>query len=131
MRPVRLISTDPSEFGVIGIGQEAQGFLAFGQFAKGVIAVGQIAIGVVAVGQVSISIAGVGQVGGAVAWFAGMLGLGGRGLCLRLIPGLDLPRTPPHEVSLDAVMSGTPSQRGLGARQRAAHEHAARGVCAA
>jgi hypothetical protein len=106
---VRFISTDPGEFGVIGVGQEAHGFFAFGQFAKGVIAVGQIAIGVVAIGQVSFSIAGVGQVGGAVTWFAGMVGLGGRGFCIRLIPGLDLPRDPPPEVALDAVWQGNAS----------------------
>ena len=104
---MRFLSTDPSEFGVIGVGQEAHGFFAFGQFARGVVAVGQLAIGVVAVGQVSFSIVGVGQVGGGVGWFAGMLGLGGRGVCLRLIPGLDLPRIPPPEVPLEAVLHGS------------------------
>jgi hypothetical protein len=103
---VRLVSTDPSEFGVFGVGQLAHGVIAVGQFARGFIAFGQVAVGVVAVGQLSFSIVGVGQLGAGVAWFTGMLGLGGRGFCFRLIPGLDLPRTPPPEVALAAVWQG-------------------------
>lgn len=123
---MRWVSTDPSEFGVIGVGQHAHGFFAFGQVARGVIAIGQLAIGVVAIGQLSFSVVGVGQVGGGVAWFAGMLGLGGRGICFRLIPGLDLPRTAPPQVTLNDIWQGakgyvrlaavpTPSGAGLGA----------------
>lgn len=102
---MKLISTDPSEIGIFSVGQTAEGIFAFGQIARGFIAIGQIAIGVVAVGQVSFSVLGAGQVGGGVAWFAG-LGVGGRGACLRLIPGLDLPRDPPPLVPLDAAMRG-------------------------
>jgi hypothetical protein len=35
-----------------------------------------------------------------------MAGVGGRGICLRLIPGLDLPRDPPALVPIDAAMRG-------------------------
>lgn len=103
---MRWLSTDPSEFGIISVGQHAHGFFAFGQMARGVVAIGQLAIGVVAVGQLSLSIVGVGQVGGGVAWFAGMLGVGGRGICLRLIPGLDLPRRAPNETPLAEIWQG-------------------------
>ncbi|MGK4003805.1 hypothetical protein WMF31_14330 [Sorangium sp. So ce1036] len=103
---MKLISTDPSEIGVVSVGQFAHGIFAFGQFARGFIAIGQVAIGVVAVGQISFSVLGAGQAGGGIAWFAGMVGVGGRGVCLRLIPGLDLPRDPPPVVPLDAAMRG-------------------------
>jgi hypothetical protein len=103
---VKLVSTDPSEIGILSVGQFAHGFFALGQFARGFIAVGQIAVGVVAIGQVSFSVLGVGQAGGGIAWFAGMLGVGGRGICLRLIPGLDLPRDEPPLVHLDAALRG-------------------------
>ncbi|AUX44609.1 uncharacterized protein SOCE26_060750 [Sorangium cellulosum] len=103
---MKLVSTDPSEIGVVSVGQFAHGILAFGQFARGFIAIGQIAVGVIAIGQVSFSVLGAGQAGGGIAWFAGMLGVGGRGVCLRLIPGLDLPREPPPLVPLDAAMRG-------------------------
>jgi hypothetical protein len=106
---VRLISFSPDEMGVVAVGQEAHGFIAFGQMARGFIAVGQLAFGVVAVGQLSASIVGVGQVGFGVAWFTGMLGLGGRGICLRLIPGLDHPRVPPEHMSF-AQIAGDPQR---------------------
>jgi hypothetical protein len=102
---VRLFST-PTEFGIIGVGQEAHGVFAFGQVARGFVAVGQLAVDVVAVGQLSFSILGVGQVGGGISWFAGMLGVGGRGLCLRLIPGLDPQRVAPETIDLARVRSG-------------------------
>lgn len=102
---MRLFSTE-SELGVIGFGQHAWGLLAIGQTARGLIAVGQGAIGVVAVGQAAFGIVAAGMVGGGVAWFAGMIGIGGRGFCLRLIPGLDLARTPPPTVPLEAVWAG-------------------------
>jgi hypothetical protein len=103
---VKLVSTDPSEIGILSVGQFAHGIFAFGQFARGFIAVGQVAIGVVAIGQLSSSVLGVGQAGGGIAWFAGMGGVGGRGICLRLIPGLDLPRDTPPLVDLGAAMRG-------------------------
>lgn len=103
---MKLLTTDPSEIGVVSVGQFAHGIFAFGQFARGFIAVGQVAVGVVALGQLSFSVLGVGQAGGGIAWFAGMVGVGGRGICLRLIPGLDLPRDPPALVPIDAAMRG-------------------------
>jgi hypothetical protein len=111
MAAVRFISTDSSELGIIGVGQFAHGFFAFGQVACGVVAVGQAAVGVLAIGQASFSICGAGMVGGGVAWFGGMLGIGGRGVCIRLIPGLDVPRTLPETVPFHAVWQG--ATRGL------------------
>jgi len=104
---VRWLSTNDHEFGIVSVAQVAHGVFAFGQLARGIIAVGQVAIGVVAVGQASFGVFGAGMVGGGVAWFAG-IGVGGRGkgLCLRLIPGLDLPRTAPDQVSLADVQQG-------------------------
>ena len=99
--------------GVVAVGQEAQGIFAFGQFARGFIAVGQVAIGVIAVGQLSASVVGIGQVGIGVAWFTGMIGLGGRGFCLRLIPGVDPPRIAPSTVPFEAIANGPPGTEGF------------------
>jgi len=55
---------------------------------------------------------GVGQVGFGVTWFAAMLGIGGRGICLRLIPGLDPPRRAPELVPFEAIAHGTPNAAG-------------------
>jgi hypothetical protein len=109
---VKLFSMN-GEPGVVAVGQEAQGIFAFGQFARGFVAVGQIAIGVVAIGQVSASVVGVGQVGIGVAWFTGMLGLGGRGFCLRLIPGIDPPRSSPATLPFEALANGAPGAEGF------------------
>lgn len=109
---MRLLSND-DDFGFIGIGQSAVGVIAIGQFARGIIAIGQVAIGVVAVGQGVVSIVGVGQGGIGVAWFAGMLGLGGRGICVRLIPGLDLPRDAPRAVSIEQIAFAPPNTEGF------------------
>jgi hypothetical protein len=106
---VKLLSSG-DEFGIVSVGQEAFGVFAFGQLARGFVAVGQVAIGVVAVGQLSVSVLGIGQGGIGIAWFAGMLGVGGRGICLRLIPGLDLPRIPPATVAFDDLARGALAQ---------------------
>ena len=79
------------------------GIFAVGQVARGFIAIGQLAVGVVALGQGCVSIWGVGQGGIGVGYFAGMLGFGGRGICIRLIPGLDLPRERIATQAIDAV----------------------------
>jgi len=108
---VQIVSTDPHQFGIIAVGQEAWGFIAIGQMARGFLVLGQLAIGVAAIGQCTACIWGVGQVGMGVAWFSGMMGLGGRGYggVLRLIPGLDPPRRSPDTVPLDDVMAGRAS----------------------
>jgi hypothetical protein len=102
---MRLLSFD-GEPSVISVGQQALGIFALGQFARGFIAVGQVAIGVVAVGQGAVGIFALGQGGLGVTWFAGMLGFGGRGFCLRLIPGLDPPRIAPKTVSIESLEQG-------------------------
>lgn len=108
---MQIVSTNPNEFGLIAVGQEAWGFVAIGQMARGVLVVGQLAVGVAGAGQCCACIWGVGQVGFGVAWFGAMIGLGGRGFggVLRLVPGLDPPRLAPAEVPLDDVMAGTTS----------------------
>lgn len=109
---MRALSTGP-EFGIVSVGQEAFGVLAIGQFARGFIAIGQIAIGVFALGQGVVSVVGLGQGGIGVTWFAGMLGVGGRGLCLRLIPGLDPPREVPAVVPFEQIALGPPGSEGF------------------
>lgn len=105
---MQIVSTDPKQFGIIAIGQEAWGVIAIGQMARGFIVLGQLAVGVIGVGQCAAVVWGVGQVGIGVAWFTGMVGLGGRGYggVLRLVPGLDPPRVAPDAIPLDDVMSG-------------------------
>lgn len=106
---MRIVSTDPNEFGFIAIGQLAWGFIAIGQMARGVFVLGQLAVGVAGVGQCICCIWGVGQVGMGVAWFSGMVGVGGRGFGIvgRLVPGLDPPRLAPPAVSYgEAVAVG-------------------------
>jgi hypothetical protein len=105
---VQIVSTNPNEFGLLAVGQEAWGFVAIGQMARGVLVLGQLAVGVAGVGQCCACIWGVGQVGLGVAWFGAMIGVGGRGFggVLRLIPGLDPPRLAPPEVPLEAVLAG-------------------------
>lgn len=88
---MRLLSTDPSEPGVIAVGQVAVGIFAFGQSAHGIVAIGQLARGVVAVGQLAIGVVALGQ--GAVGlWFGtGMVGIAGQrgyGLVLHTLPRL-------------------------------------------
>lgn len=100
---MRIFSTD-GQPALIGVGQEANAIFAFAQVARGFVAVGQVAVGVVAVGQLCFAVVGLGQAGGGVAWFAGMLGVGGRGLCLRLIPGLDPPRVCPATVPIENLL---------------------------
>ena len=106
---MRLFSAS-GEPAVVGVGIAPIGIFAIGQFARGIVAVGQVAIGVVVLGQGAISIVGIGQVGIGITWFVGMVGLGGRGFCLRLIPGLDPPRasmpTVPVEYLLSAPQGG-------------------------
>lgn len=105
---MQVVSTNPNEFGILAIGQEAWGFIAIGQMARGVFVLGQLAVGVAGAGQCCACIWGVGQVGFGVGWFTAMVGLGGRGYggVLRLIPGLDPPRQAPPEVPLDQVVAG-------------------------
>jgi hypothetical protein len=104
---VRLFSSD-GDPAVIGVGQEANAIFAFGQLARGFIAVGQVAVGVVAVGQLCFAVVGLGQAGAGVTWFAGMLGVGGRGFCLRLIPGIDPPRVAPPTTTFESFLDGSP-----------------------
>jgi hypothetical protein len=106
---VQIVSSDPNQFAVISVGQEAWGIIAIGQMARGVFVLGQLAVGVAGVGQCCACVWGVGQVGFGVAWFTAMVGLGGRGYggVPRLIPGLDPPRLAPPEVALDEVMAGS------------------------
>lgn len=101
------------ELGVIGVGENAIGIIAVGQYARGIVAIGQVAVGVFTLGQFCVSIFGLGQFGIGIAWFAGMFGLGGRGICLRLIPALDLPRDPPNAVSFESIASGPPQTEGF------------------
>ena len=106
---MRIVSTDPNEFGFIAIGQLAWGFIAIGQMARGVFVLGQLAVGVAGAGQCICCIWGVGQVGMGVAWFSGMIGVAGRGFggVLRMVPGLDPPRLEPPAVSYgEAVAVG-------------------------
>lgn len=108
---MQVVSTNPNEFGLIAVGQEAWGFIAIGQMARGFLVLGQLAVGVAGAGQCCACIWGVGQVGFGVAWFTAMVGVGGRGFggVVRLIPGLDPPRVAPEEVPLDEVLAGTSS----------------------
>jgi hypothetical protein len=108
---VQIVSTNPNQFGVIAVGQEAWGIIAIGQMARGFIVLGQLAVGVVGAGQCAAVVWGVGQVGLGVAWFTAMVGIGGRGYggVLRLVPGLDPPRQAPDTVPLDDVMTGRAS----------------------
>jgi hypothetical protein len=108
---MRLLSSG-EEFAVFSVGQEAFGLIAFGQFARGFIAVGQVAVGVVAIGQGAAGVIGLGQGGIGIMWFSGMAGVGGRGFCLRLIPGLDKPRITPPTVPLESIWQ-QPGSEGL------------------
>jgi hypothetical protein len=102
---MKLFSSDGS-LAIFAIGPAPIGIFAVGQVARGVIALGQGAVGVIAVGQLCVSIIGVGQAGMGVTWFGAMAGVGGRGLCLRLIPGIDPPRTPPKEIPFQSFYAG-------------------------
>lgn len=108
---MQIVSTNPNEFGLIAVGQEAWGVVAIGQMARGFLVLGQLAIGIAGVGQCCACIWGVGQVGMGVAWFGAMVGVGGRGFggVIRLVPGLDPPRLAPPEVPLDEVLAGSNS----------------------
>jgi hypothetical protein len=99
---MKLFAADGS-LAFLSVGESSVGVFAAGQFARGFFAFGQFAYGVVAVGQFSGSVVGIGQFGGGVSWFAGMFGLGGRGFCLRLIPGIDPPRVAPAEVAFRSL----------------------------
>lgn len=104
---MKLFSNDGS-FAVVATGEAPIGIFAIGQISHGFIAIGQVAVGVVALGQAVACVVGIGQVGIGVTWFGAMMGAGGRGFCLRLIPGLDLARTSPETTSLEAIRGGVP-----------------------
>lgn len=104
---MKLFSSDGS-FAVVAVGEAPIGVFAFGQVCRGFIAVGQVAVGVVALGQVAVSVWGVGQTGIGVGWFGAMLGIGGRGLCIRLIPGIDPPRKVPEAIAFQSLFQGVP-----------------------
>ena len=104
---MKLFSSDGS-FALVAVGEAPIGILAFGQVCRGFIAVGQVAVGVVALGQVAVSVWGVGQTGIGVGWFGAMLGIGGRGICLRLIPGIDPPREIPETIAFSSLFQGVP-----------------------
>ncbi|MEO7108970.1 MAG: hypothetical protein ABI183_00915 [Polyangiaceae bacterium] len=104
---MKLFSSDGS-LAVVAVGAEPIGVFAVGQFARGFIAIGQVAIGFVTLGQGCVSVIGVGQGGVGVMWFGGMLGLGGRGICFRCIPGMDPPRDAPKEIAFQSLFQGVP-----------------------
>jgi hypothetical protein len=109
---VKLFSSDGSP-AIVGVGQEATAIFAVAQVARGFIAIGQLAVGVFTVGQLCVSVVGLGQAGGGVSWFAGMVGVGGRGFCLRLIPGIDPPRIAPKVVPFEALLQAGPGAEGF------------------
>jgi hypothetical protein len=109
---VKLFSTN-DEPAAFSLGMHPVGILAVGQFARGFIAIGQLAVGVVTLGQGCVSVVGLGQGGIGVTWFGGMLGVGGRGFCLRLIPGLDPPRQPPPTLPIEQLLAGQPGAEGF------------------
>lgn len=104
---MKLFSSDGS-FALVAVGEAPIGIFAFGQVCRGFVAVGQVAVGVLVLGQVAVSVVGVGQTGFGVGWFGAMLGLGGRGLCLRLIPGIDPPRKIPETIAFSSLFQGVP-----------------------
>jgi hypothetical protein len=102
---MKLFSSDGS-LAVVAVGEAPIGIFAIGQVARGVIAIGQLGVGVIVLGQGVVSVIGLGQGGIGVMWFSGMLGLGGRGFCFRLIPGMDPPRVAPQETQFQSLFSG-------------------------
>lgn len=104
---MRLFSSDGS-FALVAVGEAPIGIFAIGQVARGFIAIGQLAVGVIVLGQGCVSVVGLGQGGIGVMWFGGMLGLGGRGLCFRLIPGMDPPRLAPDQIQFQSLFQGIP-----------------------
>jgi hypothetical protein len=80
--------------GFIAIGQEATGVIAIGQIATGVIAIGQLARGVFAIGMLSTGLVSVGMLSLGVVYCVAMLGAGGRGVGMLLIPLC--PKLPPQ-----------------------------------
>ncbi len=104
---MKLFSSDGS-LAVVAVGDAPIGIFAIGQVARGFIAIGQLGVGVIVLGQGVVSVYGVGQGGIGVGWFGGMLGLGGRGLCFRLIPGMDPPRVAPTEIAFQSLFQGVP-----------------------
>lgn len=104
---MKLFSSDGS-FAMVAVGADPIGIFAIGQFARGFIAIGQLALGFVTLGQGCVSVVGLGQGGIGVMWFSGMLGIGGRGLCFRCIPGMDPPRDPPKEIQFQSLFQGIP-----------------------
>jgi hypothetical protein len=109
---VKLFSSD-GEPAVVGVGMQANAIFACAQVARGFIAIGQVAVGVIAIGQGAFGVVAIGQGGGGITWFAGMMGLGGRGLCLRLIPGVDPPRVAPQTVPFGSLSAGQPGAEGF------------------
>ena len=118
---MRIISTDPREPGIIGVGQEACGIFAFGQTAHGVVAVGQLARGFFVVGQLAIGVFAIGQ--GAIGlWHAtGMVGLAGQrgyGLILHTLPRLVTDPRPelPSVVPLAEIARGATAEAWVAVR---------------
>ena len=72
--------------GFIAIGQEATGVIAIGQMATGVIAIGQLARGVFAVGMLSVGLVSVGMLSLGVVHCIAMLGAGGSGTGMLVVP---------------------------------------------
>jgi hypothetical protein len=94
--PLRFLSFDPSEPGIIAIGQYAVGVIAFGQVATGVIAVGQAARGVIAIGQVGAGVFAIGQGALGIIYAGGLqFSVAARAHCLFHWEGLSL--APPLE----------------------------------
>jgi hypothetical protein len=122
---VKLFSAT-GEPAVVGVGDHPIAIFAAGQFARGIFVTGQFAIGVVVLAQFGVSVWGVGQFGIGVGWWAGMFGLGGRGLCLRFIPGLDPPRDAPSAVRLESLEAGGADAEGF---VRAEIVSTAQGAC--
>lgn len=84
--PVRLFAAGTDAVGVIAVGQQATGVIAIGQLATGVVAVGQLARGVVVVGQLAVGVAALGQLAAGPGWAAGMVGVGGTGGPILVLP---------------------------------------------
>ena len=95
--------------GFIAIGQEATGVIAIGQMATGFIAIGQLARGVFAVGMLSVGLVSVGMLSLGVVHCIAMLGAGGSGtgmLVVPLCPKLPLMSDLPPLASRGDVQSG-------------------------
>ena len=129
---IPLVSSDPttfailsigeSAFGVVAIGQEATGVIAIGQFASGFITIGQVARGFVAVGQLAVGVFALGQLAlglgpslGMLAVSAqraiGMLAVGGRAkgmLALSVWPRLKRDAGPPVHAVADLLSDPEP-----------------------